>query len=95
MARTLRRAVVANGVTYAAGTKETADLAKAVPNAKAWEGDSPAATSAPSGIPPKGGAGSGRDAWAQYAAQHDVQVEEDATRDDIVEALEAAGIPTE
>jgi hypothetical protein len=47
-----------------------------------------------SGIPPKGGAGSGKDAWLVYA-EGKVEVPEGATRDEIVAALEAAGIPTE
>ena len=47
------------------------------------------------GPPPKGGPGSGRDAWAAYAGQHDVDVPADATREDIVAALEAADVPTE
>lgn len=46
-------------------------------------------------VPPKGGAGSGKDAWAAYAASRGVEVDEDATRDDIVAALESAGVPTE
>jgi hypothetical protein len=56
-----------------------------------------AATTADSadGPPPRGGAGSGRDAWSAYAAASGVEVDEDATRDDIVAALDAAGVPTE
>lgn len=48
-----------------------------------------------SGVPPKGGPGSGRDAWAAYAAEHDVEVPADASREDIVAALDAADVPTE
>lgn len=43
--------------------------------------------------PPKGGPGSGREAWSAYAKQNGVEVREDASRDDIFEALEAAKIP--
>lgn len=39
MARVLRRTVVTGGVTYPAGTKETAELKKAIGNPKAWEGE--------------------------------------------------------
>jgi hypothetical protein len=53
------------------------------------------AESAADGPPPKGGAGSGKDAWAAYAAARGVAVAEDATRDEIVAALEDAGVPTE
>jgi hypothetical protein len=55
----------------------------------------PAASAATSEVPRKGGAGSGKDAWAAYAAAKGVQVPDDATRDDIVTALDAAGVPTE
>ena len=53
------------------------------------------AGSGPSGVPPKGGPGSGKDAWVAYAAEHDVEVPADATREDIVAALDAADVPTE
>jgi hypothetical protein len=38
--------------------------------------------------PPMGGPGSGREAWVAYAAGVGVEVTEDMTRDDIVEAVE-------
>lgn len=41
--------------------------------------------------PPRSGKGSSKDAWAAFAAKHDVTVEDEATRDDIVAALTAAG----
>lgn len=47
------------------------------------------------GPPPKGGAGSGAPAWREYAARNNVEVAEDASREDVVEALTAAGVPTE
>lgn len=47
------------------------------------------------GPPPKAGRGSSAEAWAAYAATHDVAVAPDASRDDIVAACEAAGVPTE
>lgn len=42
--------------------------------------------------PPKGGPGSGAEAWAQYASEHDVSVADGATRDEIVAALSDAGV---
>lgn len=45
------------------------------------------------GPPPQGGAGSGRDAWAQYAAARNVEVSETDSRDDIVAAVKKAGYP--
>lgn len=47
------------------------------------------------GPPPKSGRGSGVGAWSDYAAEQGVTVDDDATRDDIIEALEAAGKRTE
>jgi hypothetical protein len=48
-----------------------------------------------SGIPPKSGRGSGAKAWASYAQANGLDVDEDASKDDIIAALEAAGVPTE
>jgi hypothetical protein len=45
--------------------------------------------------PPKAGAGSSKEAWASYAAGKGVEVEDGASRDQILEALDAAGVPTE
>ena len=45
--------------------------------------------------PPKGGAGSGRDAWAAYAEAMGFDVEDDDTREAIIAGLEEAGIATE
>lgn len=45
--------------------------------------------------PPKGGAGSGAPAWRAYAARKGVTVPADASREDVVAALDEAGIPTE
>jgi hypothetical protein len=42
--------------------------------------------------PPRAGKGSSRDAWALFAANHRVQVEDDDTRDDIIAALADAGV---
>lgn len=41
--------------------------------------------------PPQGGPGSGRDAWAGYAAELGVDVDGDAGRDDIIAAVRDAG----
>lgn len=49
----------------------------------------------PGAIPPKSGAGSSRDAWAAYANDVDVDVPADAQRDQIIEAIAAAGKPVE
>lgn len=52
-------------------------------------------------IPPKGGPGSGADAWRTYAVAEveqrglNIEIPDDASRDDIITALEEAKIPTE
>lgn len=45
--------------------------------------------------PPKNGAGSGTQAWADYAELLGVDVPDDASRDEIQAAVEAAGHRTE
>ena len=42
--------------------------------------------------PPRSGKGSGRDAWADFAAANGIDVADDANREDIVSALAEAGI---
>lgn len=46
------------------------------------------------GVPPKAGPGSGKGSWQAYAARHDVDVA-GMSRDQIIDALEAGGVPTE
>lgn len=46
--------------------------------------------------PPRGGAGSGRDAWSAYAMVNGQSAAADlGTREEIIAALEAAGVPVE
>lgn len=45
-------------------------------------------------IPPRGGPGSGAPEWRDYARSRGVEVGDDASRDDVIAALEAAGKPT-
>ncbi|UAJ78318.1 hypothetical protein IT072_02400 [Leifsonia sp. ZF2019] len=77
-----------------------------ITNPKAWsEGiepvkkDHPVAepTEAPDSddVPAKSGPKATVDAWTAYAEKHKVSVGADATRKDIIAALEAAGVPTE
>lgn len=65
------------------------------PNAWATEPETAQAesedTSTPRGaMPPKTGSGSGREVWAAYATVRGIQFERDATRDQIIAAVEAA-----
>lgn len=45
--------------------------------------------------PPKTGRGSGKDNWLEYARANDVDVSDDDTKEAIIAAVEAAGVPTE
>lgn len=59
-------------------------------------GDSSSNGGGSDGPPPKAGAGSGTDAWLAYARTFDdVQVADDAKRDEIIAALTTAGHPVE
>jgi hypothetical protein len=49
----------------------------------------------PGAIPPMNGKGSGRDNWAAYANDVDVDIPADAGRDQIIEAIRVAGKPVE
>lgn len=64
---------------------------------KSDSGDAGGGNPAPAsdGVPPQAGAGSGRDAWADYAEQHGVDVDEDWKRDQIIDACKKAGVPVE
>ncbi|MEV5911068.1 hypothetical protein AB0M00_19470 [Streptomyces chartreusis] len=42
--------------------------------------------------PPRTGRGSGVEAWRQYAAQNDLDVPADASREDVIAAAEGAGL---
>jgi hypothetical protein len=43
--------------------------------------------------PPKAGPGSGVDAWRTYAEANGVEVDEDASRTEVIDAVEKAGLP--
>jgi hypothetical protein len=58
-------------------------------------GERPDTASSSDGPPPKAGKGSSVDAWSAFASAKGVDIEPDAKRDDIIAALEAAGVPTE
>lgn len=59
-------------------------------------GTTPGADGAPE-PPPRGGAGGGRDAWAEYASHFTdkVTITEDDKRDEIIDKLEKAGVRVE
>lgn len=75
---------------------------KQITNPKAWgvvepADSSQAEVSAPAGVgvieaPPRSGRGSGVEAWRAFAERKGVDVDQDATREDVIAACEAAGV---
>lgn len=79
---------------------------KQISNPKAWgEGEpaEPAPTSPPTSAgdgegegsleaPPRSGKGSGVEAWRAFAERKGVDVDQDASREDVIAACEAAGV---
>lgn len=82
--------------------------AEQITNPDVWEGELPAHLDEEGNVqervatrvepqaemaePPRAGKGSGRDAWAAYASHRGVDVADDASRDDIVNALAERGL---
>lgn len=64
-------------------TSPDSDVAK-----RAAEAEAAKASQIPE--PPRGGAGSGVDAWREYASQTGVEFDDDMTRDDIIAAVDLA-----
>jgi len=81
----------------AKAAQEAADEAEK----QAAEAKAAAAGNSPLPIPAKGGPKATAEAWAAYAVQEitarglNIEIPADATRTDIIEALQGAGIPTE
>ena len=80
------------GPAYGNADRVPAEVAEQI-GGLAWEAQAapeviPAAV--PGQAPPRAGRGSGRDAWAAYAASRGVDVPGDASREDIIAAVDAA-----
>lgn len=89
MPRKLTTHVWVDGNWYGPDSKVPADVAEKITNPKVWDSED----DAPSAVPasevlerPKGNAS--RDAWSAYAAQENVEVEDDMNRDDIIAAVD-------
>jgi hypothetical protein len=67
------------------------DTDEADPVEDAAEESTPVQDSSADGEPPRSGKGSSKDAWASFASQHGVGVDDEDSRDDIVAKLIAAG----
>lgn len=62
---------------------------KKITNPRVWSAEAAVV------VPPQAGPKGGRDKWAAYAESQGVAVDSDWKRDDIIEALEAQGIPVD
>ena len=89
----LTQAVLAGGRAFPAGTARQGSAAEVIPDGPWWSG--PAEVGAPPVVrvteePPRTGKGSSGKAWRDYAGRVGVVVADDATRDDIIAAVDAA-----
>lgn len=71
-----------------------------ITNPNVWDGGLPdsdpdSVEDEPSGPPPRAGKGSGETAWRAYAESQGVDVSDAEGRDDIIDVLDAAGVPVE
>lgn len=96
---------------FVAGSTPPDEWAKRINNPDVWEQESEAPVEQPakeepakgpakeepekSDAPPRHGRGSSKEAWAKFASEHGVFVGEDDSRDDIIAALESAGVVEE
>lgn len=75
---------------------DTADELYSVAQIEQMESGEPAmASDEEDPVPPRHGPGSGREAWVAYAETHQVEIDEDAPRSEIIAVLDDAGIRTE
>ncbi|MFI1607848.1 hypothetical protein ACH4YN_38040 [Streptomyces griseofuscus] len=90
-------------VAYGPGEDVPAWARKQITNPKAWgdvesaepsqvEAPSPAGTGGDLEAPPRAGKGSGVEAWRDFASRKGVDVDQDASREQIIAACEAAGV---
>lgn len=78
---------------FEAGEGVPSWAASKIANPNVWEDDGePDEDLEPEGAPAKNGPAATRQVWADYAASKNFAVQEDWKRDDIVAAMEAAGL---
>lgn len=88
----LTQAVLAGGRAFPAGTARQGPAAEVIPDGPWWSGpaDADALHVDAAEEPPRTGKGSSGKAWRDYAGRVGVVVADDATRDDIIAAVDAA-----
>ncbi|MGC4946177.1 hypothetical protein ACLQ2N_08220 [Streptomyces sp. DT224] len=103
MGRRLKTFVHIDGVAYGPDDRVPSAVAARIGD-HAWEDDEWRGEEGPEGVgfkdpttqqppveaPPRSGRGSGVEAWREFAAQHELDVDADASREDIIAAAETA-----
>lgn len=88
MTERLTRAVVVAGRVFPSGTARSGDAAGRIPDGPWWSTAAAPPAPATADEPPRSGRGSGVEAWRTHAAALGVQVADDASRDDIIAAVD-------
>jgi len=94
----LVRFVHVDGMVFGPGDDVPPGIAAKITNPKAWVGGEVPTGHAPAGTspggevpePPRSGPGSSKAAWVEYAAARGVNVADDASREDVIAAVDAA-----
>jgi hypothetical protein len=81
--------VVPEDALAALNDEQRAEVAKLSDGPLSFPGSAASPDSDAGDEPPRSGAGSGREAWAAYAASKGINVPKDAGRDQIIELVEA------
>ena len=89
-----------NALVFGPGDDVPGWVEERTTNPKAWADDEPTPEPEPEPVQPgpdvqqpRSGRGSGRDAWAAYAASRGLEVAADAERADIIAAVDEADAP--
>jgi hypothetical protein len=104
MARRLHSYVHVDGVAYGPDDEVPAEVANRI-GAHAWQDsgqsedgpgtvgfDDPGAGGGETAAPPRSGRGSGIEAWRQFAEANGVDTDDEMSRDDVIAAVESAGV---
>ena len=103
MTAKLTQAVVAKGAFFAAGILREGEAARVIPDGPWWSGPAAAEVTPVGAVeasgsvvegqgptePPRAGEGSGTGAWREYATALGLKVADDASRADIIAAVDA------
>lgn len=77
---------------FLAGSTPPKWAADLITNPGAWQTEEQQGAVSEDGPPPRSGSGSGRARWVEFAESQGVEVDDEATKDDIISLLEASGV---